>query len=141
MTKTHSGPGRPLLALVGLFGLMAILMTVQKATGTFLVRPAQHVLLTAFVTAALWLTLRYWRGIDEAARDAQKTAWLWGGALAMIPGMVLLMVLGAPHRGVSDRLLALAPQLNLLTIGGLIMALVQLAGFSLAWAVWWAGKR
>ncbi|MGH6965817.1 MAG: hypothetical protein ACREE0_15155 [Phenylobacterium sp.] len=141
MTKTHSALNRPLLGLAALFGLMVVLLAAQKAAGSFFIAPVQLAILAAFVAGALWLTWRYWLAIDEAARDAQKTAWFWGGSLALIPGTVLLNTLAAPGVGFLDWLATHAPNFSPLVLGGLILAVIQLAGFLVAWAIWWAGKR
>src|SRR5690606_25939554 len=42
----------------------------------------------AFVACIWW-----WRGIDEAAREAHKWAWWWGGSSGMAIGAILLLTL------------------------------------------------
>src|SRR4051812_38918348 len=93
MTNSHSGPARPLQGLGLLFGGMLALQFGQRALHLSFIAPVQLSILAIFAAAALWLPRRYWLAIDEAARDAQKTAWFWGGSLAIIPGGLLLMIL------------------------------------------------
>jgi len=49
--------------------------------------------------------------------------------------------MSARRFGLSEHLQSLAPHMSQLVMGGLIIILAQLAGFLLAWAIWWAGKR
>ena len=141
MASSQSGPNRPILGLALLFGVMIALIAVQKAAGLYLVRPVQLGVLVVFAAGAFWLVYRYWRSIDEAAQDAQKTAWFWGGSLAMIPAIVLATLLGDPRNGPSDYLLILAPHGNMVVAGALLLGLVQLLGFTLVWAGWWLVRR
>jgi hypothetical protein len=86
---------------------------------------------------ALWFTWRYWRRLDEAAREAQKFAWFFGSILALIltaPVMLFfrLGVLPLPHAAPSGVDFAL---------GWVFLALCQLVGFLIAWAGWWWARR
>lgn len=141
MTNSQSGPNRPILGLALLFGAMIALIAAQKAMGMYFIQPVRLGVLAVFAGGAFWLVYRYWRSIDEAAQDAQKTAWFWGGSLAAIPALVLASVLGDPRNGLSDHLLILAPHGNIVVAGALLLGLAQLVGFTVAWAIWWAAKR
>jgi len=141
VTKSTYRPARPILGLVLLFGVMFALIGAQRMLGLALPAGGRLALAAVILIATSWLVRLYWRAIDEAAKDAQKTAWFWGASLAAIPGVVLLEVLSARRFGLSEHLQSLAPHMSQLVMGGLIIILAQLAGFLLAWAIWWAGKR
>jgi hypothetical protein len=80
----------------------------------------------------------YWRNIDEAAREAHKFAWFWGGVaglLLMLPGAVLIT---------SERLVAMFGPHSPAewVLGGLAaMLIAQMAGYALVWAGWWLRQR
>jgi hypothetical protein len=97
-------------------------------------------LATVLAVAAIWLSIRYWQAIDEAAREAQKSAWLWGGGLGMAFAMVLLALVskGALPLPLLPPDFAAA---DLLFLGGMTMVAAQIAGFLVAWAFWWWSKR
>jgi len=87
--------------------------------------------------ACLW----WWRGIDEAAREAHKWAWWWGGSGGMAVGGVVFLTLNwrdeaqpLPTTGGAD-----AP--DIFAAGILAVVLFQLAGYALAWAGWWLKHR
>ena len=86
--------------------------------------------------ACIW----WWRGIDEAAREAHKWAWWWGGSGGMAVGVVVLTVLTVHDDGSTTAEVGLtAPDL---LVGGMwTILLFQLAGYAVAWAVWWLKHR
>ena len=87
-------------------------------------------------------SIPYWRRIDEAAREAHKAAWLWGG------GVVSVIAVGA-----AALLYALQPALSLpavvgeaspatwvaVTLSAFIYA--QMIAYALVWALWWLRRR
>jgi len=89
--------------------------------------------------SVLVATLMYWRRLDEAAKEAHKWAWYWGGSLGMIPPFV---VVGAGDRGVelAGRLGYVEPS-DLIFFGAASVLASMMAGYVLAWAVWWLRKR
>jgi hypothetical protein len=89
------------------------------------------------MAAALLICVFWWRGIDEAAREAHKWAWFWGGSSGMALGGVLLMTV------LSRDGLSIGPlSANEVLAGGmLIMLLCQVLGYTIAWAFWWARRR
>lgn len=94
--------------------------------------------------AGLWLSVRWMAAIDEAAREAHKSAWFWGGAGALLLGMPLMMIAGLPQtaewtlpawfHGRNDPVAHAA-----LGAGGLLA--LMLVGYTLAWGVWWLRRR
>jgi hypothetical protein len=86
--------------------------------------------------ACIW----WWRGIDEAAREAHKWAWWWGGSGGMAVGAILLLTLTfGDDASTSAEVGMTAPDL---VAGGMFAVLLfQLAGYSVAWAIWWLKHR
>lgn len=92
----------------------------------------------AAVAALFWVCVIYWRNIDEAAREAHKFAWFWGGTggiLAMLPIATLVsterLVAALGERGPGEWL----------TLGFASLLIAQLIGYGLVWAGWWLRQR
>jgi hypothetical protein len=85
--------------------------------------------------ACLW----WWRGIDEAAREAHKWAWWWGGSGGMAAGGVVLLTLMS--RADTQPLPAGVDASEMFVTGMMAVLLFQLAGYALAWAGWWLKHR
>ncbi|MBO9544305.1 hypothetical protein [Caulobacter sp.] len=80
------------------------------------------------------VTIIYWRMIDEAAREAHKFAWFWGGQGGM------LIALGLGLLGDSEKLVAAYGDLKAagwMFVGMLALLICQIVGYGLAWAGWW----
>lgn len=90
------------------------------------------------VVALFWVSVIYWRNIDEAARAAHTFAWFWGGAggiLVMLPVCVLVN---------AERLVAVLGQrdpFEWATLGFVSLLTAQLVGYGLVWAGWWLRQR
>lgn len=94
------------------------------------------VALAAGFAACLW----WWRGIDEAAREAHKWAWWWGGSGGMAVGALLLLALAADED--ASFVAAMDLSASGLLLGGMwIILLFQLVGYAVAWAAWWLKHR
>jgi hypothetical protein len=105
-------------------------------------------ILGAFAVAAmgisLWIGLQWMRSIDEAAREAHKWAWYWGGNTGMAVGGVLVILAALPqakmvqipawYAGRND------PAAYAAT-GAFGMLLLMLIGYLIAWAWWWWSHR
>ncbi len=106
--------------------------------------PAGVAITAAAITAAMAIgfaaCIWWWRGIDEAAREAHKWAWWWGGSGGMAIGVVLLSTLTLRDDG-SSPLGPGSSAVDLLVTGMWTILLFQLAGYSVAWAVWWLKHR
>ena len=88
----------------------------------------------AFVVCIWW-----WRGIDEAAQEAHKWAWWWGGSGGMALGAILMLTLSL--RDDNSPLSADASAGDLVSGGVFAVLMFQLAGYGIAWAVWWLKHR
>lgn len=93
------------------------------------------------VVAAVWATLAYWTRLDEAAREAHKAAWLWGGGAGM--AVMVLAVPILPHLDLYDVFpsAAQATPADLVAAGVLACVLVQSVGYVAGWAIWWLRAR
>ena len=92
----------------------------------------------AFMGYAIAFTLAYWRRLDEAAREAHKWAWYWGGSLGIIPGF--LFAVSGDGVGRAQRLGFAEPK-ELIEFGAVAVLASMIAGYLIAWGVWWLRKR
>jgi hypothetical protein len=145
-----SKPLKPfgLPGLIGLVVLMIVLGLLGGVASAFSAdMPGQlGVLLTAAVLAAvmggsLWLGVWWWRRVDEAAREAHKWAWFWGGSCGMLLGFICLLTVSI--RGSDIPLPASFGETphDLLVSGMMAILGFQIVGYGLAWAWWWLGRR
>jgi hypothetical protein len=98
--------------------------------------PASLAVVILLLIPTMWLGCLYWRRIDEAAREAQKAAWFWGGSLGMGAGLIGVGLFARLGLAAADTKPAMA-----LVYGAMAVVLAQLTGFVVAWALWWAAKR
>ncbi|MFN3932930.1 MAG: hypothetical protein ACK4JY_14430 [Brevundimonas sp.] len=91
------------------------------------------------MTGAMVISVAWMRAIDEAAREAHKAAWFWGGCGGMALGGVALIMAALPQSaewtfpavgGRSD------PAAYAAT-GAFGMMVLMVAGYSVVWAWWW----
>ncbi|GEM_PF-857965 len=90
------------------------------------------------VVAGIISAVVYWRVIDEAAREAHKFAWWWGGSLG---GVACLLAVLFAHSPALEAVLGQQKPAVWLALGMLAMLLMQVVGYVLAWAGWWLARR
>ncbi len=85
-------------------------------------------------------TLYSWRALDEAAREAHKWAWWWGGNLGFIVGGAAVVI--AALAGVN-LLPAAVPHTDaaLIALGVAAAFAAQAVGYGVAWCGWWIARR
>jgi len=119
-----------------------------RAPGTISDSVWLPVLFFAFVSVvmggAIWVAAIWMRTIDEAAQEAHKWAWYWGGTTGMAVGAVIGLMAQLPQAaGVA--LPSLLPDRTdpaaYMATGAALMALIMTAGYTIAWAVWWLRHR
>ena len=130
---------RRLVMLGALTSMLSILVF-----RSYLPDPAAWALLALGAALTVMWTLAYWIGIGEVARDAQKTAWLWGSLLGLI-GAVMLATIPAVFPfidAIIDWVDTGPGVVNASVVTGMLWVLAaQLIGFTIYWAGWWIAKR
>lgn len=102
------------------------------------------VLLSGTMAGGIWIGAIWMRSIDEAAREAHKWAWYWGGSCGMALGAVVALMSMLPQsadlipptlwEGRTD------PAAYAAT-GAVLMVLLMIVGYTIAWIVWWLRRR
>lgn len=93
---------------------------------------------------AMAITVGWMRAIDEAAREAHKSAWFWGGCGGMAVGGALFIVASTPYAAGLQAPSAFAGRTDpaaYMAAGAGALALLMTAGYTLAWAWWWWRRR
>ncbi len=146
MSSRRSSPtGRLLwgiLAVTLLFTIAVKLMSARVDEGE-----AQPVGLIVAVIAGLivlapalvYASAKHWRGLDEAAQEAHKWAWFWGGSLGMAPA-VLITAVPSVSLGLAERLGYRSPG-DLVQFGAGAVLAFMIAGYFIAWGLWWFRRR
>lgn len=96
--------------------------------------------LIAVMAAVLVVTIWWWRRLDEAAREAHKWAWYWGGSAGMAVGLTLVLTVTTRNIDLGRFMSADANAGDLIVGGMLSILLFQLAGYALAWGWWWLAR-
>lgn len=132
-----------------LFGIAAVfifmVLAALAAAGGLISRDAALgltflVILTPLTLIGLWMSVAWMRRLDEAAQEAHKWAWFWGGSGGLSLAFVSLAV--APHFGwgLGPETYDEAP-ISPYYVGAFIAMSFAVAGYLLAWAVWWLKRR
>ena len=98
---------------------------------------------TLMMIGALVVSVIWMRSIDEAAREAHKSAWFWGGSGGMTIGLIVVAVAAVPgaenwsipawYSGRTD------PAAYAAT-GAFGMLILMIIGYAIAWAWWWLAR-
>ena len=138
MSWIRSAPGRAVMGLLAAFGLMFGVVFAMRFGGFDPPGPVRLGIGLAAAIPAVWFAGNYWRSLDEAAREAQKWGWFWGGSFGLALGFVAI---GLWPDSVARLLPADASAERLLLLGAATVMTAQLVGFLLAWALWWWRHR
>ncbi|WP_256968056.1 hypothetical protein [Brevundimonas diminuta] len=137
-----------LKGVAALFGLVLLIGVVGGLASGFLAdRPGSGAFWTTLaftvvmMVAVLGVSFWWWSRLDEAAREAHKWAWYWGGSTGMLIGLVLMMVLTTRPADIAVPASLGETPADLIGAGMLAILLFQLTGYGLAWAWWWLGRR
>ena len=144
MAAKQIAPWRWLVALLGLsLGLGATVgiyaaMSREASVGSLIL---MGLVVAGLMAVGVWLVAMYWRRLDEAAREAHKWAWFWGGNVALLPLIVgLFFLLERPDLQVPLWPGLQAGPAGYVATGGFIVVFTLLIGYSLAWLYWWLWK-
>ena len=112
--------------------------TLEDAVPWILTPMAAGMMIIALVVSLVWM-----RTIDEAAREAHKTAWFWGGSAGMAIGGVGVILANLPQLAAFDPL-AYFPVRDdpaaYMALGAAILGLLMIAGYTVVWAWWWLSR-
>ncbi|MBI1360322.1 MAG: hypothetical protein GC155_08570 [Alphaproteobacteria bacterium] len=124
---------------------IALVVTVGDALPNVIGLP---VAILATVWAGVMVTI-HWKRLDEAARQAHRWAWYWGGSLGLGAAFLAAAIAMKAPGGLGWMSSLAAPFLptdlpheqSYLFAGIILTVLAQMGGFLLAWLWWWARRR
>ena len=96
------------------------------------------------MTGSFWIGVLWMRSIDEAAREAHKWAWYWGGTAGMAVGGVLMLLSGIPRRSPLQVPLVMGgtpDPAGYAASGAFALMMMMTLGYTIAWAIWWWRHR
>ncbi len=106
--------------------------------------PVFFLAMAAAIPPLVWAAATYWRGLDELAREAHKSAWMWGGSTGLILSVVPMIVLtgeGAERISLLRRTQADRAFVEGALGGFFIAVLTTSLGYLIAWVIYWLRKR
>lgn len=135
--------GFSLIGAVAAFAVVAVVMLIRPETGKFEVMSLAGLAAGVLIMGAgMAYSIRWWRGVDEAVRQAHSWAWYWGGSTGMLfVGTYYIMSVftdGEVSRRLVEMLGAAGREVEL----GVGIAMVPLLiGYGAGWVVWWLRHR
>ncbi|MBW8303209.1 MAG: hypothetical protein K0M78_04565 [Brevundimonas sp.] len=96
------------------------------------------------MVGAMVISVAWMRSIDEAAREAHKSAWFWGGCGGMAVGGVFFILASLPPAAalpIPAWFPGRTDPAAYAATGAAALALLMVAGYALAWAWWWWKRR
>jgi len=96
------------------------------------------------MVGSLAVSFVWMRAIDEAAREAHKAAWFWGGCSGMALGGVLMILSSLPlaERWSFPSILdGRTDPAAYAATGAFGMLLLMIIGYTIVWAGWWLARR
>lgn len=130
------------LTSIGLLGFgfaMGILLGVQEGAGIQMPDWLRFGVIAAAVIAGTVFSLRWWRLLDEVAREAHKFAWYWGGSAGIAFGGLMIILVDADKITLPARVGDLAG--DSFAAGAVMVMVAQLVGYLVAWVGWWWSRR
>lgn len=122
--------------LVGGFTGLAVGMV--RSMGIVIPAPLLAIGAVLIIGGLIWTSLIYWRLLDEAAKEAHKFAWFWGGCGALLLTLPAMLLVDAPT---LEALFGRQDADHWLVAGMQAVVLAQIAGYALAWSGWWLVRR
>ena len=139
---------------VGLAALIVLMFLAAKAVGYFAAEGSldrdwatvwvMSVFVVLLMVGSMVGGVAWMRSIDEAAQEAHKSAWYWGGSGGMALGGVLVCLASLPQAGslhIPSWLAGRADPAAYAATGAFGMMLLMLIGYTIAWAWWWLRRR
>ncbi len=139
---------------VGLAALIALMFLAATAVGYFAAEGSldrdqatawvMGVFVILLMIGSLAAGVAWMRSIDEAAQEAHKWSWYWGGSGGMAVGAVLVCLATLPQASsihIPSWLEGRTDPAAYAATGAFAILLLMLAGYILAWAWWWLRRR
>jgi hypothetical protein len=132
----------PLLPLLG----VAVAMRTSPEVKVWLktVHDVPLYLAIATVLLMFWVfytSVKWWQNADEAVQEAHKWAWFWGGLVGLCLIVLPLILSVGLTRGQAYEIfkttLHIMPGFGEFAAGIVTALLAMLAGYAVAWAIWW----
>jgi hypothetical protein len=126
--------------------ILTILVGLLIGLATRVLAPSQPIAIFVWAVVSMAATaaasVYCWRALDEVAREAHKTAWMWGGSFGMLAAFLALIAAKQhwPHLLEVGFGGARNPA-DLVEFGVMSVVLAQLAGYLIVWAGWWISRR
>lgn len=115
----------------------ALVVSERGGVAGWLVAAAVGLVAVGVAVVGFRAMMRYWRGIDELARDAHKTAWFWGASAGLLFSWAPLCV----AYGLQSVRAAPDPYLAGAYVGALAVVGAQLLGYGVFWVGFWLRNR
>jgi hypothetical protein len=141
----------PALWLTAAFGTAVIIVLGTALLAPQLAglgRPVSMVVVAALIVGGGVFGCLHWRGLDEPAREAHKSAWFWGGSAGFAffsMALVVLMLFTTAGDTLADYVNAnrghIHPTTFAILMGFLGCFVAQMVGYALAWGRWWLKRR
>lgn len=125
-------------AVIGYLEVSGAAINVAAASFWVLFAVAVVVMSGAMAIGTLWM-----RSIDEAAQEAHKSAWYWGGSAGMAVGGVLLVISAVqPATAALDlpAVLGRTDPVAYAAAGAFGILTLMLIGYGVVWAWWWLSR-
>lgn len=146
-------PFKPAIYITGLFIIgalcgvgFAMLEDMTEAGGLSFGPGLMAIVVLAgiLMIATFWLGARWMKSIDEAAQEAHKWSWYWGGSVGLAAGMVLTFV-GSLPMGANLHIESVfdgrTDPAAYMATGAVAIVALMMIGYLLAWALWWFQRR
>lgn len=131
-----------LFAVLAVFGAAALAMIGLGGAGALGIAAAA-IAVAILTSAAAVVSLRRWRGMDEAEREASAHSWTVGGGAGLVAGG-MGMLIGTTPLGASIHVPSIFGREDpvvYMTAGALLLTFLMMAGHATAQALWWRRRR
>lgn len=129
------------MVLIGFFGAFALILgkaNFRQILGGYLI------ICVMCVAISYPIGISWWKQIDEAAREAHKTAWFWGGSIGMSVA-VFIAALNLFFEGAILESLENLYRINNIQNFGFELGLLNVMtfmglGYMIHWGIWWKSR-
>jgi hypothetical protein len=103
--------------------------------------PVHIAVLGAVSIAVIWSSIYSWKLLDEAQREAHKWALYWGSCFGILVGFLLLTLSFRVAPGLVNSIKPHGSPNDFVAVGYGAALLCMVAGYGVAWVVWWLKRR